>query len=211
MKIIKAGAIAMAVALIVFLGYRQFLPQTPVKNVRPSGENIICFGDSLTYGTGASKGMDYPSQLSGLIGKPVINAGIPGDTTTSALSRLERDVLSRSPKIVIITLGGNDLMRGVSREEAFRNLKTMIVSVQGRGALVIVGGIDLSFRGRGFSEGYRKVSEDTGAVLVPDVLKDILGNSARMSDPIHPNDAGYAVMAAYFREAIKPYLETERR
>jgi len=206
MKIIKAGAIALAVALVFYLGYRQFLPHPPVKNVRPSGENIICFGDSLTYGTGASQGMDYPSQLSRLIGKSVINAGIPGDTTASALSRLERDVLSRSPKIVIITLGGNDLMRGVSREEAFRNLKSAIVAVQDRGSLVIVGGIDLSIRGRGYSEGYRKVSEETGAVLVPDVLKDILGNSARMSDPIHPNDAGYAVMAGYFHEAMKPYL-----
>jgi lysophospholipase L1-like esterase len=206
MKIIKAGAIALAVVLIVFLGYHQFLTHPPVKTARPSGGNIICFGDSLTYGTGASQGMDYPSQLSRLIGRPVINAGIPGDTTASSLSRLERDVLNRSPRIVIITLGGNDLMRGVSRDEAFRNLKTMIVAVQDRGALVIVGGIDLSIRGRGYSEGYRKVSEETGAVLVPDVLKGILGNSARMSDPIHPNDAGYALMASHFHEAIKPYL-----
>ena len=206
MKIIKAGAIALAVVLAIYLGYRQLLPHPPVKNARPSGESIICFGDSLTYGTGASPGMDYPSQLSRLIGRPVINAGIPGDTTATALARLDRDVLSRSPRIVIITLGGNDLMRGVSRDEAIRNLKTMIAAIQNRGALVIVGGIDLSIRGRGYSEGYRKVSEETGAVLIPDVLNGILGNSERMSDPIHPNDEGYAVMAGYFHEAMKPYL-----
>jgi lysophospholipase L1-like esterase len=206
MKIIKTGAIALAVVLAVYLGYRHFIYHPPVKNARPTGESIICFGDSLTYGTGASPGMDYPSQLSRLIGRPVINAGIPGDTTGTALARLERDVLSRSPRIVIITLGGNDLMRGVSRAEAFRNLKTVIAAAQDQGALVIVGGIDLSIRGRGFSEGYRKVSEETGAVLVPDILKGLLGNPEKMSDAIHPNDAGYAVMAGYFYEAMKKYL-----
>jgi lysophospholipase L1-like esterase len=206
MRLMKTGAIALAVVLAAYFGYRHFLYQPPIKNPRPAGENIVCFGDSLTYGTGASQGMDYPAQLSRLIGKPVINAGIPGDTTAAALARLERDVLGRSPKIVIITLGGNDMMRGMDREEAFRNLKTMISAIQDRGALVVIGGIDLSIRGRGFSEGYRKVSELTGAVLIPNVLNGILGNPARMSDPIHPNDSGYAVMAGYFHEAIKPYL-----
>ena len=94
MKIFKTGAIALAVVLAAYFGYRHFLHQPPIKNPRPAGENIVCFGDSLTYGTGASQGMDYPTQLSRLIGRPVINAGIPGDTTATALARLERDVLT---------------------------------------------------------------------------------------------------------------------
>ena len=206
MKIIKTGAVALAVILTVYLGYRQLSPPPPVKNARPAGENIICFGDSLTYGTGASQGMDYPSQLSRRIGRPVINAGIPGDTTDTALARLERDVLDRSPRIVLITLGGNDLKNRQDRDRAFRNLKTIITAIQGRGALVIVGGLDVPIWGRGFQERYRKVCEETGAVLVPDILKGLLGNSDRMSDAIHPNDAGYGIMAGYFYEAMKPYL-----
>lgn len=206
MKIFKAGAIALAVILAAYLGYRHFAPPPPVKNPRPAGETIICFGDSLTYGTGSSPGMDYPSQLSRLIGRPVVNAGIPGDTTARALERLERDVLSRSPRIVLITLGGNDLKNRQDRDSAFRNLKTIITSIQGRGALVIVGGLDVPVWGRGFQEQYRKVCEETGAVFVPDVLKGLLGNPDKMSDAIHPNDAGYGIMAGYFYEAIKPYL-----
>jgi lysophospholipase L1-like esterase len=206
MKIIKAGAVALALILAVYLGYRHFSPPPPVKNPRPAGENIICFGDSLTYGTGASPGMDYPSQLSRLIGRPVINVGMPGETTHSALTRLERDVLERSPRIVLVTLGGNDLKNRQDRDQAFRNLKAIITSIQARGALVIVGGLDVPVWGRGFQEQYRKVSEETGAVLVPDVLKDLLGNPERMSDAIHPNDTGYGIMAGYFHEAIKPYL-----
>jgi lysophospholipase L1-like esterase len=206
MKLIKTGAIALAIVLAVYLGTRHFSPAPPVKNPRPAGETIICFGDSLTYGTGASQGMDYPSQLSRRIGRPVINAGIPGDTTSTALARLERDVLERSPRIVLITLGGNDLKNRQDRDQAFRNIRTIITSIQARGALVIVGGLDVPVWGRGFQEQYRKVSEGTGAVLVPDVLKGLLGNPERMSDAIHPNDKGYGIMAGYFHEAIKPYL-----
>lgn len=206
MKIIKTGAVVLAVFLAVYTGYRLFSPPPPVTNPRPAGENILCFGDSLTYGTGASQGMDYPSQLSRRIGRPVINAGIPGDTTSTALARLERDVLERSPRIVLITLGGNDLKNRQDRDQAFRNLKTIITAIQGRGALVIVGGLDIPVWGRGFQEQYRKVSEETGAVLVPDALKGLLGNPEKMSDAIHPNDAGYGIMAGYFHEAIKPYL-----
>ena len=206
MKIIKTGAVALAVILAVYFGYRQLSPPPPVKNARPAGETIICFGDSLTHGTGASPGMDYPSQLSRRIGRPVINAGIPGDTTDTALARLERDVLDRSPRIVLITLGGNDLKNRQDRDRAFRNLKTIITAIQGRGALVIVGGLDVPIWGRGFQERYRKVCEETGAVLVPDILKGLLGNPDRMSDAIHPNDAGYGIMAGYFYEAMKPYL-----
>jgi acyl-CoA thioesterase-1 len=150
--------------------------------------------------------MDYPPQLSRLISKPVINAGIPGDTTSTALARLDRDVLDRSPRIVLITLGGNDLKNRQDRDRAFRNLKAIITSIQDRGALVIVGGLDVPIWGRGFQENYRKVCEETGAVLVPDILKDLLGNPGKMSDAIHPNDTGYGVMAGYFHEAIKPYL-----
>ncbi len=206
MKIIKTGAIALAVILAVYFGYRLFIYQPPVKNARPTGQSIICFGDSLTYGTGASQGMDYPSQLSRLIGRPVINAGIPGDTTATALARLDRDVLSLSPRIVLITLGGNDMKNRQDRDRAFRNLKTIITSIQDRGALVIIGGLDIPIWGRGFEEGYRKVADETGAVLIPDILKGLLGNPARMSDAIHPNDAGYGIMAGYFYEAMKPYL-----
>lgn len=206
MKLVKAGAVALAAALIVYFGYRQLAPQPPVKNLRPAGENIVCFGDSLTHGTGASPGMDYPSQLSRLIGRPVINAGIPGDTTSTALTRLDRDVLDRSPRIVLITLGGNDLKNRQNRERTFRNLKTIITSIQNRGALVIVGGLDVPVWGGGFQEQYRRVCDETGAVLVPDVLKGLLGNPDRMSDAIHPNDAGYGIMAALFYEAMKKYL-----
>jgi len=199
-------AIFSVVVLVIFLGYRLFVHAPAVRDVRLAGENIICFGDSLTSGFGASSGMDYPSQLSRMIGRPVINAGRSGDTTVSALARLDRDVLSRTPRIVLVTLGGNDLVRGMDRPQAFRNLKMIITSIQKQGALVIIGGVEAPIWGRGFEKGYQEVSKETGAVLIPDILKGITGNPKLMHDAIHPNDSGYAVMARYFHEAMKPYL-----
>ncbi len=193
-----------AAVLIVALAaaYLLLRPAPDIDRYALTGENIICFGDSLTSGFGASAGRDYPAQLSQLLKRPVINSGVAGDTTARALKRLEQDVLSRSPRIVLITLGGNDLKNRIPREAAFENLKRIVLKIQDAGALVIVGGIDLPLFGRGFARGYEAVAAETGAILVPNILEGIFGNRQLMSDPIHPNDEGYARMARRFYEAI---------
>ena len=122
--------------------------------------------------------MDYPSQLSRLISRPVINAGIPSDTTASALSRLEEAVLSKAPRIVLITLGGNDLKNRVPKETAFNNLKAIITAIQERGALVVGGGVDIPLWGRGFGEAYDNVCRETGALLIPNILEGIFGKKS---------------------------------
>ncbi len=202
----KKTVVFLLVGLTVFLGYRLFVRTPKIRNTNPSGENIISFGDSLTYGTGATEGMDYPSQLSRMMSRPIINAGVPGDTTDSALARLEKDVSSRSPRIVLITLGGNDLKNGVAKEEVRHNLKIIIKSIQDLGALVVIGGIEVPFWGKGFGEVYKQLSDELGAVLIPNIFEGIMGNRELMSDRIHPNDAGYTIMAKKFYDAVKPYL-----
>jgi lysophospholipase L1-like esterase len=187
---------------ILFLGYVIFFHSTASESHRTGSQTIICFGDSLTYGTGAGKGMDYPSQLSKMIGKPVVNAGVPGDTTARALNRLDRDVISKNPGLVLITLGGNDLKNGISRDTAFSNLKQIVESIQDGGARVMIGGLKFPFRDRGYGQGYKELADETGAILIPDIFKGIMGNRKLMSDPIHPNDAGYKIIAQRFYEAM---------
>ena len=135
----KKALLILAAIVIVFLGVRFFYSGTQANEAAGSYDAIICFGDSLTYGTGAGPGMNYPSQLSKMISKPVINAGLPGDTTAGALQRLEQDVLLKSPELVLITLGGNDLKNGVSKKAAFKNLKAIVESIQSIGGRVIIG------------------------------------------------------------------------
>ncbi len=191
-------------AVFVFLGYRIFVAPPQVKEGSIPYNTVICFGDSLTYGTGADQGKDYPSQLSGIIAKPVINAGVPGDTTARALKRLQRDVLARSPDVVLITLGGNDLKNGVPKDIAFENLKHIVESIQEQGARVIIGGLKFPLRDRGFARGYKELADQTGAVLIPNIFKDIMGNRKLMSDPIHPNGDGYKMIAQRFLAAMHP-------
>ena len=178
------------------------LGQQTLAPAKPSGEAIICFGDSLTFGTGAGKGMDYPSQLAKMLGKPVINQGVPGDTTASALGRLYRDVLSKNPAVVLITLGGNDLKNGLSRDFTFDNLKLIVESIQERGAKVIIGGLKIPDVDRGFGQAYEALAKQTGATLIPNIYEGIMGNPQLMSDPIHPNDAGYRIIARRFYNAL---------
>jgi len=202
----KKLAWGVAVVMAGWLAFQWLHSGPEIRNANPAGGSVVCFGDSLTYGTGAAEGESYPERLAEKLGEPVINAGIPGDTTARALARLADDVLIHEPRAVFITLGGNDLKNGLSRESAFRNLKMIISEIQERGALVVLGGINVPFWGRGFGEAYRELAEETGSVLIPNVLDGLMGKSHLMSDTIHPNAAGYAIMAERFYEAAAPYL-----
>jgi acyl-CoA thioesterase I len=199
--------ISVLCVLALALGILYFYSSHPeIRNAHPSGENLICFGDSLTYGTGASEGQDYPSRLSEMLSKPVINAGVPGDTTSTAMGRLDQDVLSHAPRIVFMTLGGNDLKNGVSKKVAFENLKVIVEKIQTEGALVVLGGINIPFWGKGFGEAYENLAEETGSILIPNIYKGIIGNPKLMSDRIHPNAKGYEIIAKFFYDAVKPYV-----
>ena len=203
-KPIIAGICIFLLGLCLFYFFSSSHPE--IRNAQPSGENLICFGDSLTYGTGASEGQDYPSHLSEMLSKPVINAGVPGDTTSTAMRRLDQDVLSHAPRIVFITLGGNDLKNGVSKKVAFENLKVIVEKIQAEGALVVLGGINIPFWGKGFGEAYENLAEETGSILIPNIYKGIIGNPKLMSDRIHPNAKGYEIIAKFFYDAVKPYM-----
>ena len=89
---------------------------------------------------------------------------------------------------------------------AFQNLKSIVESIQAKGALVVIGGIDLPFWGRGYGDGYEQISKETGAILIPNIFDGLMGNPQLMSDSIHPNDAGYTLMAEKFYKVLKPYL-----
>ena len=202
----KKTLIALAVLVALVVIHQALFDTAPVTNAQPSGERIICFGDSLTFGTGAGTDEDYPSRLASLLGREVINAGVPGNTTADAVKRLEHDVLAHNPRIVLITLGGNDLMRDLPREEAFENLETIVRKIHRQGAMVVVGGIDVPLFDRGFDDAYEDLQDSTGCLLIPNVLKGLIGKHNLMSDRIHPNGDGYEIMAKRFQKEIEPYL-----
>ncbi len=164
---------------------------------------IVAFGDSLVSGYGATAGNDFVSVLSRRIGVTIVNKGINGDTTASALLRVDRDVTSLRPDIVIVLLGGNDILQRTGRTELFANLKIIVQKIQDNGAKVIVVGLDDEIFGVDYESGYRNVAAETGAAYVPNVLDGLLGDRTYSSDGVHPNDRGNQVIA----DRIFPILQ----
>ena len=177
-----------------------------IRNLRSAGQTIVCFGDSLTEGVGAGQGEDYPSVLSRLIAAPVVNAGHRGDTTADALNRLARDVLEKNPRLVILLLGGNDFLRQVPVGDTRKNLETIVQRIQERGAMVVITGMKLGLFTDGYGAMMKNIAEKFGALLVPQVTNGILTDSKLKSDPIHPNGAGYRLIAERVAEKVKPLL-----
>ena len=161
-----------------------------------TGSAIVLFGDSLARGAGASRGGDLATLLAARLGQEVLNEGQNGDTTALALERLAEDVLERDPKIVIIILGGNDLLSGRPAEETGINLGEIIDRLHARGAAVLLAGIR---GGEGLADPYAAMYARVAAAkrtsFVPSILSGILGNPALMADELHPNDNGYRVIA----------------
>ncbi len=178
-----------------------------VANLGNGRETIVCFGDSLTRGHGASPGRDYPAVLSAHLGQPVINAGRDGDTTATALNRLEEDVLAHAPRLVIVKLGGNDFLRRQSQEQTARNLEEIVSRCVQSGAMVMVVHAKFGLFRDPYRDDFQAIAEQHGAVFVGNTLRGILGRPARMSDQIHPNDAGYALLAERIANVAGPLLE----
>jgi acyl-CoA thioesterase-1 len=182
-----------------------------IRNLRSAGQTIVCFGDSLTEGVGAGQGEDYPSVLSRLIAAPVVNAGHRGDTTATALERLASDVLDKNPRLVIVLLGGNDFLRQVSIGDTRKNLEAIVPRIQERGAMVVITGMKLGLFTDEYGAMMKDIAEKFGALLVPQVTKGILTDSKLKSDPIHPNGAGYRLIAERIAEKVRPLLERADR
>ena len=180
------------------------------RGARPtSGSAVIAFGDSLVTGHGTSPGHDFVSLLSRRLGVPIVNAGRGGDTTESALRRVEIDVLARDPRVVIVLLGGNDILRRVPTEATFTNLAAIVERIRQRGAAVVLVGLSTGFLIDPYGPEYARLAERTSSAYVPDILGGILRNEARMADAIHPNDEGHAIMADRIEPVLRQLVEAK--
>jgi acyl-CoA hydrolase len=155
---------------------------------------------------GATEGNDFVSKVSRSLNEPIENFGVSGDTTRDGLARVD-EAVARHPSVAIILLGGNDYLRRIPQEETFENLRTIVEKFQTDGALTVVLGVRGGLLSDNYADDYARLAKDTNSVYVSDVLKNLLGNKQFMSDQIHPNDAGYAIIAERVFAAVRPVVK----
>lgn len=114
--------VSLIASLLVSLGAAGCGSSNPTA---PAAVTVVALGDSITAGLGTTGNNDYVSRLSSRTGVSISNAGRIGDTTGDALNRLDSAVLSREPDIVIVFLGGNDVLQGVPIQTRVSNITTI--------------------------------------------------------------------------------------
>jgi len=197
---------AAAVSIAAVAVYLFFFNTAPIANYPSAGTDIVAFGDSLVAGTGSSDGHDFVSLLSGAIGQPIVNLGVPGDTTADGLARIN-GLDAYKPKVVLLLLGGNDYLKRIPQEQTFANLAAIIKDIQSRGAIVLLLGVRGGLFGDHFSSGFEDLRDTYHTAYVSNVLDGLLGDKQYMSDQVHPNDAGYRLIAERIAPVLKELLQ----
>jgi acyl-CoA thioesterase I len=167
---------------------------------------VLAFGDSLTFGRGATPEESYPAILQELIARKVVSAAVPGEVTQAGLARLPVALEEHRPKLLILCHGGNDILRNLGMAQAEANLRAMIKIAKERGVAVVV--IAVPERGLLLSPAkfYGRIADDLELPLEDDVIGAILGDATLKSDTVHPNAAGYRKLA----EAVAALLKKSK-
>ena len=177
---------------------------------------IVALGDSLTEGFGVSKEEAYPYLVEQELARKgysikMINAGISGSTSASAPSRMQWYVRVK-PDIVILALGGNDGLRGLSVQHMKKNLGKAIELATVNDILVLLAGMQIPLNyGQDYTKSFRnafyELAEQYQLPMIPFLLKDV-GNvpSLNLPDGIHPNLEGHHIISRTVLEHLEPLL-----
>ncbi|TAK43733.1 MAG: arylesterase [Betaproteobacteria bacterium] len=190
-------------ALAVLLLYGAGCSKSPRLSPIAPDAIVLAFGDSLTYGTGANEDESYPAQLSQLIGRKVVRAGVPGEVSADGLARLPEAIEEHQPRLVLLLHGGNDFLRRLPKSQAAENLRAMIRIAKGRGADVVLIGTPEPGLTVTPPEFYGEIAKEFGLPYEAAVIGKVLRTAAHKSDPIHPNALGYRVIAEHVAELLR--------
>ena len=184
----------------------------------PAGRpKVVFLGDSLTAGYGLDASQAYPSLVQQRLREAgitadVVNAGVSGDTSAGGLRRLDW-ALDGDVEVLVVALGGNDALRGLSTDELRRNLAAIIGRARERGVTVILAGMEAPPNlGRTYTSAFRRVYRDLAAeyriALIPFLLEGVAGRPGlNQADLIHPNAEGARKIAAL----VWPFVERAMR
>ncbi len=176
---------------------------------------ILALGDSLTAGYGLAADKAFPAQLEAMltakgIAARVQNAGVSGDTSAVARGRLEWVLkgAKAKPDLVIIELGGNDMLRGIDPVQTRANLDAMITALKAQNIRVLLAGMRASPNlgpdyQRRFDTVFPEVADKHGITLYPFFMDGVAANMALLqADGIHPNPDGVAVIVRGITDSV---------
>ena len=189
-------------ALVLALGIAACGERTRLERL-PREAVVLAFGDSLTYGTGAAEAQSYPAQLESLIGRRVVRDGVPGEASAQALERLPAALDEHAPRLLLLCIGGNDFLRRLGNAQAERNVRAMIELARRRGIDVLLIGTPEPGVFPSPPAFYAAAAKDLHVPYEGDVVTEVLTDARLKSDPIHPNAAGYRVIAERVAAALK--------
>jgi len=195
-----ASRFFIAVCVFVLLAACDRAPTLPKLG---SHDVIVAFGDSLTHGTGASADTAYPAVLASLTGRTVINAGVPGDTTATGLQRLPEVLSEYKPRLVLLCLGGNDMLRKQPTATTENNLRLLVQTIRASGANVVLIGVPEPKLFGGAPNFYSRIADELQLPLEREIFNDVLKDNRLKSDPIHANAAGYRQVAERLAAFLK--------
>jgi acyl-CoA thioesterase-1 len=171
---------------------------------------ILAFGDSLLAGYGLEDGESYPARLEQAlrargVNARIANAGVSGDTTAAGLQRLDFTLKSQpvKPQLAIVSLGGNDMLRGLPPAQTRANMEAILKRLKGDGIpVVLLGMLAAPNLGRDYARDfnpiYPQLAQEYGATLVPFFLQPVIDKPDLIQgDHVHPTAIGIdAIVAA---------------
>lgn len=175
----------------------------------PPGSRVLALGDSLTEGAGVTPAEAWPNLLASRTGWLVINGGVSGDTSGAALRRLPALLEQHDPVLVLVTLGGNDMLRHIPQQEIIANLQQILTLIKMHGAKpVLLATPNPSLMGAVFQnlsapDFYRELADAQQIPLIKDEIADVISNPQMKGDPLHPNAAGHALLSESIFEELK--------
>lgn len=166
----------------------------------PAGSRVLIVGDSITAGYGIDSASAWPAQLAQRTGWQVVAAGVSGDRTAGGVERLPPLLEEHSPALVIIELGGNDMLRRVPDAEIAANLQRMIENARARGASVVLMAPPQptalgAMTGFSAADLYRDVAKRTKVRLIEKAMPAVLSDSKLKIDMLHPTAEGHRLLA----------------
>jgi acyl-CoA thioesterase-1 len=192
--------LALAALAFALAGCPDKAPQLPKLG---ANDVIVAFGDSLTYGTGAAENESYPAVLAQLIAHTVVRAGVPGEITAQALERLPGVLDEHKPSLVIICLGGNDMLRKVNDTDTAANLRAIVRTAKQSGAAVVLIGVPRPALLTSAPKFYAEIAHEFAIPYEGAIVTSVLYKPELKSDPIHPNAAGYRKIAGAVADLLR--------